>query len=43
MAEYYRKEKEKMNRKQEKGFPVFAILLILGFLCAILLSNTGGN
>lgn len=42
MAEYYRKEKEKMNRRQERGFPFFAILLILGFLSAIILSVTGG-
>lgn len=43
MAEYYRKEKEKMNRRQEKGFPIFAIFLIVGFLCAIILSVTGGK
>lgn len=43
MAEYYRKEKEKMNRKQEKGFPIFAILFILGLIGVIIMAITGGN
>lgn len=42
LADYYRKEKEKMNRKQEKGFPIFAILLIGGFIFVIIMSILGG-
>lgn len=41
MAEYYRKEKEKMNRKQERGFPIFAALFIGGFILFIVLALTG--
>ena len=41
MAEYYRKEKEKMNRKQEKGFPIFAVIIIGGFILFIVLALTG--
>ena len=41
-ADYYRKEKEKMNKRQEKGFPIFAIIFILGFI-VMLIATIGGN
>ena len=41
LAEYYRKEKEKMNRRQEKGFPVFAAVFIIGFILFIILAISG--
>ncbi len=43
MADYYRKEKEKMNHRQEKGFPVFAVLFIIGFIFVIIMAISGGN
>jgi len=43
MADYYRKEKEKMNRKQEKGGPIFAVLFIVGFILVIIMALSGGN
>lgn len=43
LAEYYRKEKEKMTSRQERAFPFFAIFLILGFIGVIIMCITGGN
>lgn len=42
MVEYYKKEKEKMNRRQEKGFPVFAIVFIIGVIVLVILGLSGG-
>ena len=42
MADYYRKEKEKMNKRQERGFPIFAIFVILGFIGIIIAAVSGG-
>lgn len=36
-AEYYEQEKQKMIEKQERGFPIFVILLIVGLVLALIL------
>lgn len=41
MAEFYREEKEKMNRRQEKGFPIFAAIFIGGFVLFLIMALTG--
>ena len=42
MVEYYKREKEKMNQRQEKGFPVFAIVFIIGVIVLVILGLSGG-
>lgn len=36
MANYYRNEKEKMKRRQERGFPIFIAFIIIAIIMGII-------
>lgn len=36
MANYYQNEKEKMKRRQERGFPIFIAFIIIAIIMGII-------